>query len=167
MFGQVSNQTLIDNPILSKLPNLWNERLWNVRADQFLKMGKGSFNPEPTATVFFSGFATVAVGSGLNERKTDRPCLERSLLSRRLGVLHTIWRHKTHPSLGSVMHLWEGMPSTSFLDAEHIIQHGPLRPGSTPCSRQDMRRTCINLSGRFAARVDAEWWMHQSQRVHS
>jgi hypothetical protein len=26
-----------------------------------------SFNPEPTATVFFSGFAAVAVSSGLND----------------------------------------------------------------------------------------------------
>jgi RNA polymerase sigma-70 factor (ECF subfamily) len=37
-------------------------------------IGKGLFNPEPTLTVFFSGFAAVAVGSGLNKRKIDRPC---------------------------------------------------------------------------------------------
>jgi hypothetical protein len=45
----------------------------NGRADQFFKIGKGSFNPEPTATVANPEKNTVAVGSGLNERKTDRP----------------------------------------------------------------------------------------------
>jgi hypothetical protein len=45
-----------------------------TRANQFFTLGEISFNPEPTATANFPRFNAVAVGSGLNERKTDRPC---------------------------------------------------------------------------------------------
>jgi hypothetical protein len=38
-------------------------------ANPWFNIGNGSFNPEPAATVFFSGFAAVAIGSGLNKRK--------------------------------------------------------------------------------------------------
>jgi hypothetical protein len=41
-------------------------------AGQFFTLGEISFNPEPTATANFPRFNAVAVGSGLNERKTDR-----------------------------------------------------------------------------------------------
>jgi hypothetical protein len=43
------------------------------RADQFFNMGKIMFSPEPAARAHFPRFIAVAVGSGLNELKTDRP----------------------------------------------------------------------------------------------
>jgi hypothetical protein len=42
-------------------------------ADRPFTMERFSFSPEPTATVDNRGQDTVAVGSGLNERKTERP----------------------------------------------------------------------------------------------
>jgi hypothetical protein len=45
----------------------------SIKADQSFTLGEISFNPEPTATANFPRFSAVAVGSGLNERKTDRP----------------------------------------------------------------------------------------------
>jgi hypothetical protein len=51
-------------------PSVVAKEAWPIRDS----IGKGLFNPEPTATVFFLRFAAaVAVGSGLNERKTDWP----------------------------------------------------------------------------------------------
>jgi hypothetical protein len=61
-------------------------------ANQFFSLGVFSFNPEPTATASLPRFIAVAVGSGLNERKTDWPCIivERDCRFFLAAIRHTL-----------------------------------------------------------------------------
>jgi hypothetical protein len=47
---------------------------WWPRANQFFTAGRLSLNPEPAATLSCPQSFAVAVGSGLNAWRTDRPC---------------------------------------------------------------------------------------------